>query len=80
MYGRYVHEAVINARETESGISIHFVDEIYDHGKTLFQARVNVDPEDTPDSLADKIHALEHIHYPRVIEEVISGNWRIGES
>lgn len=73
MYGRYVHEAVIDARETESGITIHFVDEIYDHGKIIFQARVSVDPSDSPDSLAQKIHVLEHMHYPRIIDEVVGG-------
>lgn len=71
MYGRFVHEAVIHAGEKESGITIHFVDEKYDHGKIIFQARVNIGPSESPDSLAEKVHALEHKHYPRVIEEVI---------
>lgn len=69
MYGEHVHQAVIQAGEKESGITIHLVDEEYDHGKTLFQAKVVVDVNDTPSSLADKIHLLEHQHYPVVIEK-----------
>jgi formyltetrahydrofolate-dependent phosphoribosylglycinamide formyltransferase len=72
MYGQFVHEAVIAARESESGISIHFVDEIYDHGKLIFQATCIVDPNDTPETLAKKIHALEHSHYPQIVEKVIT--------
>lgn len=68
MYGALVHEAVIRNGEIESGITIHEVDELYDHGQPIFQARVPVTPTDTPASLATKIHALEHAHYPRVIE------------
>jgi phosphoribosylglycinamide formyltransferase-1 len=72
MYGRFVHEAVIAAKETESGISIHFVDELYDHGQLIFQARCTIEADDTPDSLAQKIHTLEHEHYPLIVEKVIS--------
>ena len=71
MYGRFVHEAVIEAKEKESGISIHYVDELYDHGQLIFQARCTIDPTDTPDTLAQKIHALEHTHYPLIVEKVI---------
>ena len=70
-YGRYVHEAVLANKETESGISIHYVDEVYDHGKIIFQAKCPVMENDTPESLAQRIHALEHIHYPIVIEEQV---------
>jgi len=70
MYGRFVHEAVIAAKEKESGISIHYVDELYDHGKLIFQARCTIDETDTADSLAQKIHALEHEHYPAIVEKV----------
>lgn len=70
MYGRFVHEAVITAKEKESGISIHYVDELYDHGKLIFQARCTIDETDTADSLAQKIHALEHEHYPVIVEKV----------
>lgn len=72
MYGEHVHQAVIQAGEKESGITIHLVDEEYDHGKTLFQAKVHVDPNDTPSSLAEKVHRLEHEHYPAVIEKWVS--------
>ena len=72
MYGKFVHEAVIAASEKESGITIHYVDEQYDHGKPIFQARVMVEPGDTPETLAKKIHLLEYEHFPRIIEEVIN--------
>jgi phosphoribosylglycinamide formyltransferase-1 len=73
MYGRHVHEAVIAAGEKESGITIHFVDELYDHGQPIFQAKVEVEPDDTPETLARKVQHLEHRHFPRVIEEVVDG-------
>jgi phosphoribosylglycinamide formyltransferase-1 len=68
MYGMHVHEAVIQAGETESGITVHEVDERYDHGRHVFQARVPLDVRESPESLARKVHALEHALYPRVIE------------
>lgn len=71
MYGSRVHEAVIAAKEKESGITIHYVDELYDHGEIIFQATCTVDAQDTAASLAQKIHTLEHIHYPKVIAELI---------
>ncbi len=71
MYGRYVHEAVINAAEKESGITIHYVDEHYDHGQHIFQVTCPVFPGDTPEKLAQRIHLLEYEYYPKVIEEVI---------
>jgi formyltetrahydrofolate-dependent phosphoribosylglycinamide formyltransferase len=71
MYGRYVHEAVIAAGEKESGISIHYVDEWYDHGSTIFQATCTIDENETPASLAEKIQALEHKNYPAIIEKTI---------
>ena len=72
MYGYNVHAAVIAAKDKESGITIHYVDEIYDHGKIIFQARCPVEPTDTPPSLAVKIHALEYEYYPTVIDELIT--------
>ena len=72
MYGMNVHRAVIAAGEKESGITIHLVDEHYDNGKILFQAKCNISPEDTPEDLASKIHLLEQAHFPRVIEEYIT--------
>jgi phosphoribosylglycinamide formyltransferase-1 len=71
MYGQHVHEAVIAAGEKESGISIHFVDEFYDHGNIIFQASCTIDENETPASLAHKIHVLEHTHYPAVIEKTL---------
>jgi phosphoribosylglycinamide formyltransferase-1 len=71
MYGHHVHEAVIAGGDKESGITIHYVDELYDHGAIIFQAHVTVSPKDTPSSLAQKIHALEHQHYPIVIERIL---------
>ncbi len=71
MYGHFVHEAVIANKETESGITIHFVDEEYDHGSTFFQARCQVTETDTPETLASKIHLLEHEYYPKVIESIL---------
>ena len=71
MYGMHVHEAVIAAGETESGISIHYVNANYDEGAIIFQAKCTVEPSDTPSSLATKIHALEHAHFPLVIENLL---------
>lgn len=72
MYGKFVHEAVIAAKDPESGISIHYVDEQYDHGALIFQARCTIEPHDTADSLAQKIHLLEHAHYPLIIEKIVA--------
>ena len=72
MYGSFVHEAVINAHEKESGISIHFVNEKYDEGEIIFQARCSIEKNETPDSLAAKIHALEHKHFPKVIGKILN--------
>ena len=71
MYGSKVHEAVIAAAENESGITIHFVDELYDHGEIIFQAKCEVTKYDTAETLAQKIHVLEHTNYPGVIASVI---------
>ena len=73
LYGHHVHEAVIKEGETESGITIHYVDEIYDHGEHIFQEKVIIEPGDTPETLAKKIQALEHLHFPQVIEKVVQG-------
>ena len=72
MYGNRVHEAVIAAGEKQSGISIHYVDEVFDHGDILFQATCPVESGDTPETLAARIHGLEHANYPRVIEEILT--------
>lgn len=72
MYGAKVHEAVITAGEKESGISIHWVNEHYDEGDIIFQASCAVDASDTPNSLANKIHSLEHTHFAPTIEKLLS--------
>ena len=71
MYGQYVHEAIINAGEVESGITIHYVDEHYDNGDIIFQTACPVLEGDSPETLAHRIHKLEHLHYPIVIEELL---------
>jgi len=76
MYGNRVHQAVIDAREKQSGISIHYVDEIYDHGKIILQASCPVDEHDNADTLAAKVHALEHLHYPDVIADLVKNKNR----
>lgn len=72
MYGDNVHQAVVAAGECESGITIHYVNENYDEGATIFQATCPVLPTDTYEEVAKKVHALEYAHFPHVIEEVIS--------
>ncbi len=71
MYGARVHTAVKEAGDPETGITIHYVDEHYDNGDVIFQARCPVEATDTPESLAEKVHELEHRYFPRVILEVI---------
>lgn len=72
MHGHHVHEAVIAAKEQESGITIHYVNEKYDEGNIIFQAKCSITPEDTADSLAEKIHLLEKEHFPKVIDNLLS--------
>jgi phosphoribosylglycinamide formyltransferase-1 len=74
MYGMRVHEAVIAAGDKESGISIHFVNEHYDEGNIIFQAKCTIEPGDTPEILAQKVHELEHRYFPEVIEQLIIDN------
>jgi phosphoribosylglycinamide formyltransferase-1 len=72
MYGKYVHEAVIASGETESGITIHIVNEQYDHGPTIFQATCKVHAGDDAETLAARVHELEHRYYPEIVENFIS--------
>ena len=74
MWGHHVHEAVKAAGETESGITIHFVNPELDAGEHIAQFSVALSPDDTPEDIADKVHELEMKHYPSVIEQVIKGN------
>ena len=71
MYGDTVHKAVVESRDAESGITIHYVNNHYDKGDIIFQSKVRVDPTDTPAILAEKVHALEYLHYPKIIEDLV---------
>lgn len=73
MYGKKVHEAVLKAREKYSGVTVHLVDEKYDHGKILGQRKVPVKPDDTVETLAAKVLEQEHILYPEVINQIAEG-------
>ena len=70
-YGEHVHEAVVAAHEPVSGITIHYVNEKYDSGDIIFQAQVPLADDETPDSLAAKIHQLEYEHFPVIIKSLI---------
>ncbi|WP_104735192.1 phosphoribosylglycinamide formyltransferase [Hanstruepera ponticola] len=71
MYGKYVHEAVVTNKETETGITIHYVNEHYDEGAIIFQARCEVTPTDTAEDVARKIHELEMTHFPKVVDDLL---------
>ncbi|HBX51297.1 MAG: phosphoribosylglycinamide formyltransferase [Bacteroidetes bacterium RIFOXYA12_FULL_35_11] len=75
MYGDKVHKAVIENGEKESGISIHYVNEKYDEGSIIYQAKCNIIANDTPETLAQKIHVLEYNYFPEVIEGVLDGKF-----
>lgn len=74
MYGDNVHQAIIQANEKQSGISIHYVNEKYDDGQVIFQAACPVSKDDTVESLKEKVHQLEYEHYPPIIEQAIREN------
>lgn len=71
MYGGKVHQAVIDEGDKESGITIHHVNECYDEGNIIFQVKCSVEPGDTPESVANKVHELEYKHFPAVVENLI---------
>ncbi|WP_075350410.1 phosphoribosylglycinamide formyltransferase [Algoriphagus marinus] len=71
MYGAHVHEAVKAAGDTETGVTIHLVNEHYDEGKIIFQAATSVEESDSPEDIASKVHALEHRYFPEVIESLL---------
>jgi len=71
-YGEHVHEAVVAAQEVQSGITVHYVNELYDSGEIIMQARVALEEKETPDSLAAKIHQLEQAYFPVAIEYVLN--------
>lgn len=71
MYGNAVHKAVVDANEKESGITIHYVDDKYDHGEIIFQAKCRLTENETAETLASKIHELEHEYYPAIIDKLL---------
>lgn len=71
MYGSFVHQAVKANKELETGITIHYVNQHYDEGEVIFQKSVALTADDTPESIADKVHALEHKYFPKVIESLL---------
>jgi len=72
MYGMHVHNAVVNNKEKETGITIHYVNEHYDEGAIIFQAKCNIDETDSADNVAAKIHELEMEHFPKVVNDILS--------
>ena len=75
MYGMHIHKAVVENKEKETGITIHYVNENYDEGNIIFQQNVSLSDNDTPESVAEKIHELEQKHFPEVIEKLITSNF-----
>lgn len=71
MYGHRVHEAVIENKETQSGITIHYVNPKYDEGRVIFQESVDIESNDSPERLAEKIHELEYRYFPEVIQNLL---------
>ncbi|MFD2725680.1 phosphoribosylglycinamide formyltransferase [Hyunsoonleella rubra] len=76
MYGMHVHEAVVAQGEAETGITIHYVNENYDEGAIIFQAKCDVNKNDTAEDVASKIHELEMAHFPKVVESVLKSQSR----
>ncbi|WP_109436332.1 phosphoribosylglycinamide formyltransferase [Aquimarina sp. AU119] len=79
MYGHHVHEAVVRNKEKESGITIHYVNEHYDEGGVIFQAKVAISEENSAEDVANAIHALEYKHFPVVIEELLFSDKKSNE-
>jgi phosphoribosylglycinamide formyltransferase-1 len=74
MYGNNVHNAVKNAGEKETGITIHYINENYDEGDIIYQAMCEVADLDTPQDIANKVHTLEQMHFPKIIEKILRKN------
>lgn len=72
MYGHHIHEAVCKAGETKSGMTIHYVNEKFDEGEVIFQAECQLETNETPESIAEKVLALEHRYYPPIVEKVLN--------
>ena len=71
MYGMHIHRAIVNNKEKETGISIHYVNENYDEGGIIFQQNVVLTDEDTPETVSEKIHELEQKHFPEIIHRIL---------
>ncbi len=74
MYGKHVHEAVVKNKESETGITIHYVNEHYDEGAVIFQAKCDLEPTDNAEDVAKKIHKLEMEHFPKIVEQLLFSN------
>ena len=74
MYGQYIHRAVVQNQESESGISIHYVNKNYDEGGLIFQAKCSLSENETPESLSEKVRVLEHTNYPLIIEKILNND------
>ncbi|OXB01350.1 phosphoribosylglycinamide formyltransferase [Flavobacterium oncorhynchi] len=74
MYGMHIHRAIVNNKEKETGISIHYVNENYDEGAIIFQANTALTEEDTPETVAEKIHELEQKHFPEIIQTILENS------
>ncbi len=79
-YGEHVHEAVVAAKEAQSGITVHYVNELYDSGEIILQARISLDENETPHTLAAKIHQLEQAYFPVAIEQVLFSDAHSGRN
>ncbi len=71
MFGMHVHDAIVKNKETETGITIHYVNEHYDEGNIIFQAKTEVLPSDLAEDIAKKVHTLEYKHFPKIIEQLL---------
>jgi len=71
MYGLNVHKAVKENKDTQSGISIHYVNSAYDKGQLIFQTTIEISVQDTPESIAQKVHQIEYKYFPKVIEQLL---------
>ncbi|NJB71308.1 phosphoribosylglycinamide formyltransferase-1 [Saonia flava] len=72
MYGMYVHKAVKKSKDVETGITIHYVTENYDEGAIIHQSKTKITPEDSAETIAEKVHQLEYEHFPKIIEQVLT--------
>jgi len=78
MFGNHVHQAVINNKEKETGITIHYVNEAFDKGKIIFQKKVQIDLDDTIEQIASKVHQLEYSYFPKIIKKLLTSQVKDG--